>query len=131
MENYVELKQRIKELRLRGTDFLDRLLIDYKSRSYKKVLSVDYEPVTETRNIHRIRCKDSNSMPLKYLPNCGNYQGVNNPYSWIDALFGIRKRSASQGGTIISWRNKARNSFMRYRFLLMGYYRDEGYSIRY
>lgn len=41
MQNYVELKLRIKELLLRGTDFLDRLLIDYKSRSFKKILSVN------------------------------------------------------------------------------------------
>lgn len=128
MQNYVELKSRIKELLLRGTDFLDRLLIDYKSRSCKKVLTVEYETPPSSLKFHYTKCKGEGNMPVKYLPNCASYQGVNNEYSWIDMLFGQRRRSAPQGGTIISWRNKLRNNFLRYRFRQMGYYRDLGKS---
>jgi len=131
MQNYVELKLRIKELLLRGTDFLDRLLIDYKSRSYKKVLTVEYETLTHSQRNHYAKCKSENDMPFKYLPNCASYQGVENQHSWIDMLFGQRRRTASQGGTIISWRNKLRNNFLRYRFRQMGYYRDLKLSGRY
>ena len=81
MRNYVELKLRIKELLLRGTDFLDRLLIDYKSRSYKKVLTVEYEELTQTQRLHYAKCKGENDMPFKYLPNCASYRGKENSHS--------------------------------------------------
>lgn len=74
------------------------------------------------------RCKHYTNIPVHYLPNCASYEGENNQLGWLEAIFGITKRSEKQGGRIIGWRNIVVNRHIRYRFNHLGWLRDLKHS---
>lgn len=76
-------------------------------------------------------CRHYESMPIHYLPNCGSYEGVNSKLSWLEAIFGITRRSSKQSGLMIGWNNLNRNKFLRYRFNHMGHLRDRSWTHEY
>lgn len=127
MKSEIRFKELLAELKLSlgkiypRTDVLDRLKIDYESHVKKKVFSwyrVKSGRVVGQKCLHFDRC------PVKYLPNCASYHGINNNYNWIHKLFGLLKRKDPQGGVVVSWVNNQRNKFLRYKFNHLGWRRD-------
>jgi hypothetical protein len=123
-----EIKQTAQRLELWGTDLLDRLIIDWKSRKDMNVVSVIED--VQKDDPQAVWCLWKGKETVKLNPNCVRYEGDNQAYSWIWELFGKRRRSGKQGGRITGWLNGPRNNYLLYRFRQMGYNRDSamGYN---
>lgn len=125
-----KIREKSFKLQLWDSDIMDKLIFDIISR-----IDLDVKSFRRTDLYFSIkknkRCKHFDRVPVHLLPYCVSYQGENNKFSWVYAMFELEKRSQYQGGLIIGWINTRDNEFLLYMLNLMGHKRDQNNTKEY